>query len=68
MSDSLFSFRNWKSSKFDLGLVEQVKQFKDEHQQQPYTLLYLTGRPSRRSFCVFPKKITVKGRNMKNVS
>lgn len=46
MSDSLFSFRNWKSSKFDLGLVEQVKQFKDEHQQQPYTLdiIHLVGQ------------------------
>lgn len=46
MSDSLFSFRNRKSSKYDLGLVEQVKQFKDEHQEQSFTLdiIHLVGQ------------------------
>lgn len=46
MSDSLFSFRNRKSNKFDLGLVEQVKQFKDQHHQQTYTLdiIHLIGQ------------------------
>lgn len=46
MSDSLFTFRNRKSSKFDLGVVEQVKQFKDEYQQQTYTLdiIHLVGQ------------------------
>jgi len=46
MSDSLFSFRNRKSSKFDFGLVEQVEQFKEEHQKQAYTLdiIHLVGQ------------------------
>lgn len=46
MSDSLFTFRNRKSSKYDMGLVEQVKQFKTEHQQQDFTLdiIHLVGQ------------------------
>lgn len=46
MSDSLFTFRNRRSSKYDMGLVEQVKKFKDEHQQQIFTLdiIHLVGQ------------------------
>lgn len=46
MSDSLFSFRNRRSSKYDLGLVEQVKQFKNKHQKQSFTLdiIHLIGQ------------------------
>lgn len=46
MSDSLFTYRNRRPSKFDLGLVEQVKQFKVEHQLSIYTLdiIHLVGQ------------------------
>lgn len=46
MSDSLFDFRNSKSHKFDMDLVEQVAQFKLERQRQVYTLdiIHLIGQ------------------------
>lgn len=46
LSDSLFTYRNEKTSKYDLGLVDQVRDYKRQHGQSPYTLdiLHLIGQ------------------------
>lgn len=46
MSDSLFTFRNKRSRSFDMGLVEQVLEYKHEHPQATYTLdiIHLVGQ------------------------
>lgn len=46
LSDSLFDFRNSESHKYDMGLVEQVAQFKKERRRQEYTLdiIHLIGQ------------------------
>lgn len=46
MSDSLFTYRNGKSRKFDMGLVEQVEDFRKEHRHSKYTLdiIHLIGQ------------------------
>lgn len=46
MSDSLFTFRNKKRSKYDMGLVEQVSEFKNRRNQAKFTLdiIHLIGQ------------------------
>ena len=46
MSDSLFTYRNRKSSKFDMGLVEQVVEYKSGEAWADYTLdiIHLIGQ------------------------
>ena len=46
MSDSLFSFRNRKSEKYDEWLVRQVKEYKQEHNTSEHTLdiIHLIGQ------------------------
>lgn len=46
MSDSLFSYRNRRSSQFDMGLVGQVADYKDKQSEQLYTLdiIHLVGQ------------------------
>lgn len=65
MSDSLFTYRNRRSGKFDLGLVEQVKHFKNEHQLDSYTLdiIHLIGQHFEYSLR-YPQ--TVRAFSMKN--
>jgi heptose-I-phosphate ethanolaminephosphotransferase len=46
MSDSLFSFRNERSRKYDMGLVAQVRDFRTEQEQPEHTLdiIHLIGQ------------------------
>lgn len=46
MSDSLFSYRNRRSSQFDMGLVGQIAGYKSKQSEQPYTLdiIHLVGQ------------------------
>ena len=46
VSDSLFTFRNTKTSKYDIGIVEQVHEYKKDHSKQSYTLdiIHLIGQ------------------------
>ena len=46
MSDSLFSFRNRRTSKYDMGLVGQVSEFINSRKQAEYTLdiIHLIGQ------------------------
>lgn len=46
VSDSLFSYRNRKSSKYDLGLVNQLKQFRENTAHAEYNLdiVHLVGQ------------------------
>ncbi|MCK8622207.1 phosphoethanolamine transferase [Prevotella sp. E13-27] len=46
MSDSLFTFRNRKRSKYDIGLVEQISDFKNSRNQTECTLdiIHLIGQ------------------------
>jgi heptose-I-phosphate ethanolaminephosphotransferase len=46
MSDSLFTFRNRKASKYDMGLVGQIYDFKKSRKQTEYTLdiIHLIGQ------------------------
>ena len=46
VSDSLFTFRNFKNCKFDTELVEQVNDYRKENSQQHYTLdiIHLIGQ------------------------
>ena len=46
LSDSLFAFRNEKSSKYDLTLVEKLQDYRKTHHEQPYTLdiVHLIGQ------------------------
>jgi heptose-I-phosphate ethanolaminephosphotransferase len=46
LSDSLFSFRNLKSSKYDMGIVAQLESFLEKRQCSDYTLdiIHLIGQ------------------------
>ena len=46
LSDSLFDFRNQRSSKYDMGIVEQFKNYKSERGYANYTLdiIHLIGQ------------------------
>lgn len=46
LSNSLFSYRNKKPSKYDLGLVNQIIDYKANHKTLPYTLdiIHLIGQ------------------------
>lgn len=46
LSDSLFTYRNEETYKYDMELVELVRDYKQQHTQQPYTLdiLHLIGQ------------------------
>ena len=46
LSDSMFTYRNRKTSKYDMGLVEQVRDYKIQNDRQTYTLdiIHLIGQ------------------------